>query len=160
MNCRQCQQKLLHSLAAGDIPSAEVVAHESSCPACRKFHAAENSLFRSIDSGLRSLANQPVPHSLLPSLSICLDEKFMANQAPFYRWGFTAVATATNIAGFAQLRKSSIRLAAASRTTEERSFCGRVQAHGSRSGVNQTAGGDGSRRRARSLRQICRRSPG
>jgi hypothetical protein len=98
MNCRQCQQKLLHSLAAGDIPSAEVVAHESSCLACRKFHAAENNLFRSIDSGLRSLANQPVPRSFLPSLRVRLDEKFMANQAPFYRWGFTAVATAVILA--------------------------------------------------------------
>ena len=98
MNCQQCQQKLLHSLTAGDIPSAEVVAHESSCPVCRKFYAAQENLFRSIDSGLRSLANQPVPRSLLPSLRVCLDEKFMANHAPFYRWGFTAVVTAAILA--------------------------------------------------------------
>jgi hypothetical protein len=98
MNCQQCQQKLLYSLAAGDIPSSEVVAHESSCPVCRKFYVTEENLFRSIDGGLRSLANPPVPRSLLPYLRACLDEKSMANHAPFYRWGFTAAAAAAILA--------------------------------------------------------------
>ncbi|MGB9468980.1 MAG: hypothetical protein WBQ59_06485 [Candidatus Acidiferrum sp.] len=76
MNCQQCQKKMRDSLATGESGLApEVAAHENSCEACGQFHAAQLHLFRSIEIGLRSIVNAPVPASLLPGVRARMDEQ-------------------------------------------------------------------------------------
>ncbi len=92
MNCQQCQQKVLESLASGEsVPAAEFAVHLKSCAACRHFYSGQQELFLSIDSGLRSLANPSIPPSLLPSVRARLDENPFPNYASFYRWSLIAV---------------------------------------------------------------------
>jgi hypothetical protein len=99
MNCQQCQQKILESLAAGaGVAAAEFAVHLNSCAACRHFYAGQQELFLSIDDGLRSLVNRPVPPSLLPSVRARLDEKSIPYSAALYRWSLTAFAVATILA--------------------------------------------------------------
>jgi hypothetical protein len=93
MNCQQYQQKILESLAAGEgVQAGELTTHLNSCTACREFHAAQQNLFHAIDGGLRSLANPPVPVSLLPSLRVRLDEKSIANPTHLRGWSWSLVA--------------------------------------------------------------------
>lgn len=67
MNCKQCQQRVLDALAAGASHLApEVTAHRNYCSTCTEFFMRQQNLFQSIDAGLQSVANQPVPPSLLP----------------------------------------------------------------------------------------------
>jgi anti-sigma factor RsiW len=69
MNCQQCQEKILDALAAGaNHVAPEIAAHQSSCPACARFFATQQSLLQSIDAALQSVVNQPVPPSLLPAV--------------------------------------------------------------------------------------------
>lgn len=103
MNCQQCQQKIFDVLAAGTGGLApEVAAHQSSCPACAKFFAVQQSLFKSIDAGLQSFVNQPVPASLLPSIRARLDENTVSQRSWFLNW---------NLATFAALVIAGIVLA-------------------------------------------------
>lgn len=67
MNCKQCQQKILESLADGGDAAAEISIHQESCAFCREFFAIQQNLFQSVDVALRSIANQPVPPRLLPA---------------------------------------------------------------------------------------------
>jgi hypothetical protein len=93
MNCQQCRQKILGSLAAGEgVKAGKLMIHLDSCAACREFHAAQQNLFRSIDSGLRSLANPVVPVSLLATLRARLDERSIANRAHPQGWSWSLVA--------------------------------------------------------------------
>jgi hypothetical protein len=93
MNCQQYQQKILESLAADEgVRAEELMTHLNSCAACRKFHTAQQDLFHSIDGGLRSLANPPVPVSLLPALRARLNEKSFANRAHLRGWSWSLIA--------------------------------------------------------------------
>jgi hypothetical protein len=92
MNCKVCQEKILESLAGGTEPLAsEVASHKNSCVACRGYYDAQQNLFRSIDAGLRSFANQPVPPSLVPGVRARLDEKSTPRRSGYFRWSFAAV---------------------------------------------------------------------
>jgi hypothetical protein len=93
MNCQRYQQQILESLADDEAVRAEdLMTHLNSCVACRKFHTAQQDLFRSIDDGLRSLANPPVPVSLLPALRARLNETSFANLAHLRGWSWSLVA--------------------------------------------------------------------
>lgn len=85
MNCKQCREKILESLAAGQnaLPVG-ASSHQESCEACREFFHAQQRLFLAIDRSLRSLSNQPVPPSLLPSVRTRLDEVAVPNRLRFY----------------------------------------------------------------------------
>jgi hypothetical protein len=95
MNCKQCQQNILESLAGRGLLAPEVSAHQKSCAACREFFGAQQTLFLAIDTNLHSLANQPVPSSLLPSVRARLDEGSAPNRARFFAWSAVAVTAAT-----------------------------------------------------------------
>jgi hypothetical protein len=68
MNCRTAQEKITDSFAASSVLPREVAGHRDSCAKCRAFYVAERALFDSLNNGLRTLANQPVPPSLLPQV--------------------------------------------------------------------------------------------
>ncbi|MGB2632542.1 MAG: hypothetical protein WAM58_01280 [Candidatus Acidiferrum sp.] len=113
MNCQQCQQKILDSLAAGESRLAiEVAVHENSCEACSQFLAAQLHLFRSLEIGLRSLVNAPVPASLLPGVRARMEQEPVSRYAAIPRWSFVAVAAAAILAVSAAyvLRHSANRL--------------------------------------------------
>lgn len=93
MNCQQCRKKIHDSLAAGEPrPAAEVAAHENSCEACSQFHVAQLPLFRSLEIGLRMIANAPVPASFLPGVRARLEQDPVFHHAAMPRWSFVAVA--------------------------------------------------------------------
>lgn len=71
----------LSEAAAGAPASPALRSHLIVCADCRAALAAEESLFASIDTGLRSLANAEVPASLIPSVRARLNEP-----APRKRW--------------------------------------------------------------------------
>jgi hypothetical protein len=74
-------QSALSEAAAGAPASAALRSHLIVCADCRAALAAEESLFASIDTGLRSAANAEVPASLIPSVRARLNEP-----APRKRW--------------------------------------------------------------------------
>lgn len=93
MNCQQCQQKILDSLASGaSHVTPEVAAHQNSCPACAQFFATQQNLFHAIDAGLQSFVNQPVPPSLLPTVRARLDENSEARRSVFVSLGLASIA--------------------------------------------------------------------
>jgi hypothetical protein len=100
MNCRQCQEKILESLAAsaGLLPQ-EVAAHQDSCAACHEFCASQRTLFQSVDAALRSIANHPVPPSLLPGLRAYLDEHPVSPRATFPGWSLAVAALVLLVVG-------------------------------------------------------------
>jgi len=92
MNCKQCQEKILESLAAG---SAQLLReesdHQQTCPVCRKFRDAQDSLYRSMDAGLYSVANQAVPPALLPGIRARLSQEQVAGRGWIPHWSFAVV---------------------------------------------------------------------
>ena len=66
MLCEPYQNALIEAAAFGGVPQGELRAHLAACVACRTAFAQEQSLFSSMDEGLRAAANAEVPTSLLP----------------------------------------------------------------------------------------------
>ena len=66
MPCEHYQNALIEAAATGFEPKGELRAHLAACAACRTAFAQEQSLFFSVDEGLRAVANPEVPASLLP----------------------------------------------------------------------------------------------
>lgn len=76
MNCAQCREQILESLAA-EAPAypREVSFHHQTCRLCLEFAEAQEVLFRSIDAGLRTIANPEVPASPLPGFHVLLNRQ-------------------------------------------------------------------------------------
>ena len=74
MPCEHYKDALIESAATGAEPQGELRAHLAACAACLAAFAEEQSLFSSIDAGLRASANAEVPASLLPRVRARLDE--------------------------------------------------------------------------------------
>jgi len=66
MPCEHYQNALIEAAASSAVPQSELRAHLAACAACRTTFAEEQSLFSSMDEGLRAAANAEVPASLLP----------------------------------------------------------------------------------------------
>jgi hypothetical protein len=109
MNCKRYQQKILDSFAAGEAISQEVSAHQNACAVCREFYLAQQNLFHAVDAGLHSIANQPIPPSLLPRLRLRLEENPVAARASFPGWSLALLSTALvlGLFGVFALRKPS-----------------------------------------------------
>jgi len=82
MPCEHFQDALTEAAATGAGPQGELRAHLKNCAACQAAFEQQQSLFASIDSGMRVVANAEVPASLLPRVRARLDE--MA--APLPAW--------------------------------------------------------------------------
>ena len=82
MNCKQCQEKIIDSLAGGAGGLApDIAAHQHSCMACHEFYEAQAQLFASMGAELHSVVNRPVPPSFLPSLHMRLGDKPVAERS-------------------------------------------------------------------------------
>jgi len=93
MNCKQCQEKIMESLAAGeDVLAPEVATHQNSCVVCGEFYVAQRNLFQAVDTELQSLVNRPVPPALLPAVRARLDEMPVPRRAWSASWSFAALA--------------------------------------------------------------------
>ena len=84
MPCEHYQNALIEAAATGFEPKGELRAHLAACAACRTAFAQEQSLFFSVDEGLRAVANPEVPASLLPRVRARLADE----TAPIRSWGF------------------------------------------------------------------------
>ena len=93
MNCRVAQKKIMHSLASGMATvSLDVAEHARSCAACQAFYEQEQALFCSIEAGLQTMVNQPVPLSCFVRVRARLEES-PASRLPWTpRWTYAALA--------------------------------------------------------------------
>jgi hypothetical protein len=111
MNCKQCQENIVKSLAvSAELLPGKVAAHRQTCPACREFYIQQASLFRSIGAGLQVMANQAIPPSLVPGLRVRLDQQPLARRAWIPSWSFAAVAAVAVLAvGVTYVRRAPER---------------------------------------------------
>lgn len=107
MNCKQCQQKILESLADGGDAAAEISIHQESCAFCREFFAIQQNLFQSVDVALRSIANQPVPPSLVAGVRARMAEHSPPGRTWYSTWSLAMIAAVAILAisvGYSFLR--------------------------------------------------------
>jgi len=83
MPCQHYKDALIEAAASGAEPQGELRAHLAVCADCLSTFEQEQSLFASIDAGLRVTVNAEVPASLLPRVRARLDEV----SAPRRVWG-------------------------------------------------------------------------
>lgn len=94
MNCKQCQERMLEALVAGDVQVArELVAHQELCATCRQYYEVQSRLFRSMDAGLRAMAKEKVPPSLIPAVRSRLEQQPVPGRAWLPSWSFALVAS-------------------------------------------------------------------
>jgi hypothetical protein len=93
MNCKEYQRITADELAAGQTESArEVVGHRVGCVDCQQFYDEQVALFSRMDAGMRSLANEAVPTSLLVRTRRAVGEEVPRRVVPL--WGYATVAMA------------------------------------------------------------------
>ena len=83
MPCQHYKGALIEAAASGAALQGELRVHLDACAGCRAAFEQEQSLFASIDAGLRDTANADMPVSLLPRVRTRLDEE----SAPHRVWG-------------------------------------------------------------------------
>jgi len=99
MNCKQCQVKILNSLAAGAAQlSREAFDHQQTCPVCREFHDAQANLFHSMDASLHAMVNQAIPPSLFPGVRARLSQEQVARRGWISHWSFAVVTAVAFVA--------------------------------------------------------------
>jgi len=91
---------LIEAAASGAEPQGELRAHLDVCLDCRAAFEQEQSLFASIDAGLRVAANIHVPASLLPRVRACLDEQSARRRIWVTNWLVLASAAVIVVAFF------------------------------------------------------------
>ena len=95
MNCQQYQERILDAFAAGEatFPDA-LVEHKRNCGACRAYYESQASVFRSIDEGVKAIANEEVPRSLVPGVRALVNDKLPSPSSWMSGWEVAAVAAA------------------------------------------------------------------
>ena len=91
MNCKRVQKKINRALASSESIPGELEQHLLDCPHCCAFFASQTSLFGSIDSQLRRIANEPAPRSLLPGVRARLQVASSPRPQWMSTWGFAAI---------------------------------------------------------------------
>jgi hypothetical protein len=94
MPCENYKDALIEAAVSGAEPQAELRAHLAACIACRTVFAEEQSLFTSIDAGLRQSLNPEVPTSLLPRVRARVSEEVVTSRGWFSNWLTVATAAA------------------------------------------------------------------
>jgi hypothetical protein len=90
MPCEHYQDALVEAAASGTAPQGELRAHLAGCAACHIAFAQEQSVFSSMDEGLRVAANAEVPASLLVRVRARLADE----PAPIRSWRFPSLVLA------------------------------------------------------------------
>jgi hypothetical protein len=99
MPCENYKNALIEIAASGAKPQAELRIHLAACDGCRTTLAEEQSLFASIDSGLRQSVNSGVPASLLPGVRARIAKETAPTRSWFTKW-LTVATAAAIIAAF------------------------------------------------------------
>jgi len=94
MPCEPYQDAVIEAAASGSAPQGELRGHLAACAACRTAFAQEQSLFSSMDEGLRAVANAEVPASLLPRVRARLADE----AAPRRMWAQSLIFGAASVA--------------------------------------------------------------
>ena len=94
MPCEHCKDALIEAAASGSQPQGHLRAQLDACASCRAAFEQEQSLFASIDVGLRATANAAVPASLMPRVRARLDETVAAQN----RWLQPLIFAAASVA--------------------------------------------------------------
>lgn len=89
---------LIEAAASGAEPQGELRAHLGACDSCRTAFEQEQSLFASIDAGLRTTANSEVPASLLPRVRAQLNGPSVSRRSWVPAWAVPAAAAALVLA--------------------------------------------------------------
>jgi anti-sigma factor RsiW len=103
MPCENYKDALIEAAVSGAEPQAELRAHLAACTACRTDFAEEQSLFASIDAGLRQFVSAEVPASLLPRVRARVAEEVVPHRTWFTNW-LTVASAAAIIAVFFVVR--------------------------------------------------------
>ena len=95
MNCRQCQKRILDAFAAAEAaPPDVVVEHKQNCGACQAYYELQASFFRRLEEGIKVMANEEVPPSLVPRVKARLTQELPSASAWAPAWAMAAVAAA------------------------------------------------------------------
>jgi hypothetical protein len=100
MPCENYKDALIEAAVSGVEPQSELLAHLATCDVCRTVLAEEQSLFTSIDSGLRQSVNSEVPASLLPRVRARISDEVVPHRSWFSNWLSVASAAAIIAAFF------------------------------------------------------------
>ena len=104
MNCRKCQERMLDALAAGTAVLPDVVVeHKRNCVSCEAYYESQASFFRGLEEGIKALANEEVPRSLVPCVRARLNDELPLRSSWMSAWGMAAAAAAILVLGFSLL---------------------------------------------------------
>ena len=104
MNCRQYQERMLDALAAGTAVFPDVVVeHKRNCVSCEAYYESQAGLFRGLEEGIKAIANEEVPRSLVPGVRARLNDGLPLRSSWMSAWGLTAAAAAILVLGFSLL---------------------------------------------------------
>jgi hypothetical protein len=101
MPCQHYKDALIEAAAGGAAAQGDLRVHLDACASCRAAFEQEQSLFASIDAGLRVTANADVAASFLPSVRARLDEESTAYRVWRLSWFVLASAAVMIVAFFA-----------------------------------------------------------
>jgi hypothetical protein len=99
MPCQHYKDALIEAAASGVSPQGGLRVHLDACAACRATFEREQSLFASIDAGLRVTANAEMPASLLPRVRARLDEESAPHRVWRLNW-FVLASAAVMVVAF------------------------------------------------------------
>ena len=95
MNCRQCQKRILDAFAAAEAtPPDVVVEHKQNCGPCQAYYELQAGFFRRLEEGIKVMANEEVPPSLVPRVKVRLTQELPSSSSWAPAWGMAAVAAA------------------------------------------------------------------
>jgi hypothetical protein len=98
MPCRHYKDALIEAAASGAALQSSVRMHLDGCASCHATFEQEQSLFASMDAGLRVTANADMPVSLLPSVRARLDEESAPHRVWSLNWFVLASAAVMVVA--------------------------------------------------------------
>jgi hypothetical protein len=95
---------MLDALAAGTAVLPDVVVeHKRNCVSCAAYYESQASFFRGLEEGIKALANEEVPRSLVPGVRARLNDELPLRSSWMSAWGLTAAAAAILVLGFGLL---------------------------------------------------------
>jgi hypothetical protein len=98
MVCDKYKETLIEAAATGDALAGDVQEHVRVCASCREMLASQQSLFSSVDAGVRYRVNVPVPTNFDHRMRAALQ-----TQAPQSRWRYSWVLTAGTLGAAAAI---------------------------------------------------------
>src|SRR5258708_8469628 len=107
MNCERYKEKMVEALASGESsPARDIAIHLRTCEECKRFYEAQVNLFGAIDSGVRAMANDTVPASLLPRVRARIEEVRAPRLVWRPAWGVVAIAAMILVVSLGFVRRS------------------------------------------------------